>query len=503
MSRVIGIDLGTTNSCAAVMEGDTPVVIPTAEGGGTTPSVVTFSEAAPGGYWVGQSALRQAAIHPESSIHSIKRLMGRRLDDPEVRRHRLDCVYPVVAGPGGEAWVRAGGEDHSPAEISALILAELKRLAEAHLREPVTGAVISVPAYFDHAQRLATRDAARMAGLQVLRIVNEPTAAVLAYGVSAGSEENVAVYDLGAGTFDITLLRASEGEIEVMATAGDGFLGGDDFDQRLVNHLADLFQKETAVDLRRDAGALHRLKVTSEAAKRTLSQTKSTRINMMFPAPYPRPLVTTLTRAKLESATRDLVERTIFRCEAALSDAGWTAADVGAVLLVGGQTRMPRVREQVVELFGRAPREDVDPDEAVARGAALLGAEIEGMAEPRKVVEVTALSIGVETAGGVFTRIIQRNSPLPATRSQIFSTAADNQERLTIHVVQGEREMAADNKSLGHFRVADIPPAPRGLPQIAVVLDVDADGLLSVSARNVHTGQQQAVEVAHPPAQGG
>jgi molecular chaperone DnaK len=519
----VGIDLGTTNSCIAVaIDGGAPLVIPNAQGSLTTPSVVAFGPAAGGPPFVGDEARRQGTASPEDTIYGVKRLIGRRLDDPEVKRHRLDATYEVTAGPHGEAWVKAGGAGRAPAEISALVLAALKRAAEDQLGQAVTDAVIGVPAYFDDAQRQATRTAGELAGLRVLRLLNEPTAAVLAYdAIAAGpdgrGEENVAVYDLGGGTFDVSLLRLRDGEVEVCATGGDSFLGGDDFDQRIVTELGDRFQGQHQIDPRSDPVARRRLREAAQSAKHALSDSEAVEINLPFlmagepRANSPAHLMTMLTRERFETLTRDLVDRTIFACEAALADAGWQAADVDRVLLIGGQTRMPALRAQVAALFGGGepcPDEDpahpaVSPDQGVALGAAYLGASLRGLLPDRKLVERISVSVGVETAGGVFTRIVPRHTPLPAARAQIFSTVSDNQPQLTIHVLQGERELAADNKSVGHFRINDIPPAPKGVPQIEVALQIDENGLVDVSAMNLDTGQKQAVETAQPAPQGG
>jgi molecular chaperone DnaK len=521
VGHVVGIDFGTTHSSvAAVVDRGPPLLIPTAGGGSSMPSVVAFSDAAPGGVWVGEEARRQASANPENTIHGVKRLIGRKFDDPEVTRHRLDAAYGIVAGPGGEAWIRARRKTWAPAEIAAMILRALKKAAEDQLGAPVTDVVMGVPAYFDDAQRQATREAARLAGLRVLRLLNEPTAAVLGDRVLAPAadgrgEENVAVYDLGGGTFDIALLRVRNGDLEVCATGGDGFLGGDDFDQRIVTEIADHLQQEHGMDARTSPAARQQMREAAQAAKHALSGVESAEIGIPFllgsggkrsakaGAGSPRQFVMTLTRDRLEALTKDLVHRTIFACEQALTDAVWQASDVERVLLIGGQTRAPYVRSQVAELLGGAAVQAATPEGVVATGAACLGASLRGLLPDRKLVERSSVSVGVETAGGVFARIIPRQTPLPATRAQIFSTVTDNQQQLTIHVLQGERELAADNKSLGHFRIGDIPPAPRGVPQIELDLQIDENGLVGVSAINLDTGQEQAVEAAAPAPQGG
>jgi molecular chaperone DnaK len=515
--HVVGFDHGTSASCiAATVDRGGPIVIANADVSPLIPSIVALSETAPGRVWLGDSARRHAANHPEATIYAVKRLIGRRFDDPEVKRHKIDAAYDVVAGPAGEAWVRAAGRAFSPEEISALILGGLKKTAEDQLGEAVSDAVVVVPANFDAAQRQATREAGRLAGLNVLRILNEPTAAMLAQGeeAEARGEERVVVYHLGGGTFDVSLFRVDGDEIEVVATGGDSFLGGEDFDQRIVSELADLYQGEGATDARATPAGRQRLREAAQAAKHVLSEVTATDLALPPLGSAPRRgrartdtrRMVTLTRERIEELTKDLVYRTALACEAAMADAGWEPADVKRVLLTGGQTRMPHVRAQIAELFGEAGRlaaASPAPDQLVAIGAAALGASLRGLLPARKIVERSSVSVGVETAGGVFTRIIPRHTSLPASNAQIFSTVTDNQRQLTIHVLQGERELAADNKSLGHFRIGSIPPAPRGAPQIQVALEMNEDGLVGVSATNLETGQKQAVETAAPAPQGG
>ncbi|MCC6746403.1 MAG: molecular chaperone DnaK [Deltaproteobacteria bacterium] len=498
MSRAVGIDLGTTNSCVAVLVSDDPVVIPNAEGSRTTPSIVAFTEA--GDRLVGQIAKRQAVTNPENTISAVKRLIGRKFSDAEVQRMRESAAYSIVGADNGDARVRVRGRDYSPPEISAIVLTKMKEIAEAYLGETVTDAVITVPAYFDDAQRQATKDAGRIAGLNVLRIINEPTAAALAYGFQEGKAERVAVYDLGGGTFDISILELKSGVFEVKATSGDTFLGGEDFDARIIDHLAEVFSKvNEGLDLRRDKMALQRLREAAEKAKHELSAALETDVNLPFIAASgtgtPLHLTTSLTRAKLESLTDDLVERTLEPCRVALKDAGVTVKDVQEVILVGGQTRMPRVQERAAEFFGRKPNKRVDPDEVVAIGAAIQSGVIRGEVQEVLLLDVTPLSLGVETAGGVFTRLIPKNTTIPTRKSEIFSTAVDNQPLVNVHVLQGEREMASDNKSLAHFQLLGIPPAPRGVPQIQVTFDLDANGIVNVGAKDLGSGKEQSVRV--------
>ncbi|MGE5181427.1 MAG: molecular chaperone DnaK [Acidobacteriota bacterium] len=498
MSRVVGIDLGTTNSCVAVMDGNQPTVIANAEGTRTTPSVVGF--AASGERLVGQAARRQAMTNAENTIYAVKRLMGRKFDDPEVQRHLLTCPYEVVAAPNGDAHVRVRGRDYSPPEVSAIVLGKMRQTAEDWLGEEVTEAVITVPAYFDDAQRQATKDAGRIAGLNVLRIVNEPTAAALAYGIETQGAARVAVYDLGGGTFDISILELDDGVFRVRSTAGDTFLGGEDFDNAIVEHmLATFAEHNDGVDLRGDRMALQRLKEAAERAKIELSSATVTEVNLPFLTAgadgQPRHLMMALERGELERLTDHLVQASLEPCRRALDDAGLTAADIDVVILVGGQTRMPRVHTVVAELFGKEASRRVDPDEVVAVGAAVQAGVLTGEVQEVLLLDVTPLSLGVETAGGVFTRLIGRNTPLPARATEIFSTTIDNQPFVNVHVLQGEREMAADNKSLAHFELTGIPPAPRGVPKIEVSFDIDADGVLNVSAYDHGTKRVQNVVV--------
>ncbi|HEU4615714.1 MAG TPA: molecular chaperone DnaK [Kofleriaceae bacterium] len=497
MSRVVGIDLGTTNSCVALMDGDQAVVIANAEGTRTTPSVVGFAPS--GERLVGQAARRQAMTNAENTIYAVKRLMGRKYDDPEVQRHLLTCPYEVVAAPNGDAHVRVRGRDYSPPEISAIVLQKMRQTAEDWLGEEVTEAVVTVPAYFDDAQRQATKDAGRIAGLNVLRIVNEPTAAALAYGVETQGAARVAVYDLGGGTFDISILELSDGVFRVRSTAGDTFLGGEDFDNAIVEYMLQAFVDQNGMDLRGDRMALQRLKDAAERAKIELSSTETTEINLPFlaagPDGQPRHLMMQLDRPGLESLVEPLVQATLEPCRRALDDAGMSSRDIDVVILVGGQTRMPRIHEVVADMFGKEASRRVNPDEVVAVGAAVQGGVLTGEVQEVLLLDVTPLSLGVETMGGVFTRLIPRNTALPARATEIFSTTIDNQPFVNVHVLQGEREMAADNKSLAHFELTGIPPAPRGVPKIEVAFDIDADGVLSVSARDHGTGREQTVMV--------
>ncbi|MBC7217192.1 MAG: molecular chaperone DnaK [Candidatus Caldatribacterium sp.] len=496
MPKVIGIDLGTTNSVVAYLEGGQPVVIPNKEGSRLTPSVVAFTKQ--GEILVGQLAKRQAITNPKNTIFSIKRLMGRRYDDPEVEKARRVLPYEIVPGKHGEACVKVGDRIYTPPEISAMILRKLKEDAEEYLGEKIQEAVITVPAYFNDSQRQATKDAGKIAGLDVKRIINEPTAAALAYGLGKGKEEIIAVYDLGGGTFDISILEIGDGVFEVKATAGDTFLGGDDFDRRLMDYIIEEFRKDTGIDLRGDQMALQRLKEAAEKAKCELSTALQTEINLPFitaDATGPKHLVMTITRAKLEQLTIDLIERTIGPCEQALRDAGLKPEDIDAVILVGGMTRMPKVQEIVEKIFKKEPRRGVNPDEVVAMGAAIQAGVLKGEVKDVLLLDVTPLSLGIETLGGVFTKIIERNTTIPVSRSQIFTTAADNQTTVEIHVLQGERPMAKDNFSLGRFQLTGIPPAPRGVPQIEVKFDIDADGILHVSAKDLATGKEQAITI--------
>jgi molecular chaperone DnaK len=496
MGKVIGIDLGTTNSCVAVMDGKTAKVIENAEGMRTTPSIVAFSD--DGERLVGQPAKRQAVTNPERTFFAVKRLVGRRYDDPMVEKDKKLVPYKIVKASNGDAWVEADGKTYSPSQISAFILQKMKETAEAHLGQKVDQAVITVPAYFNDAQRQATKDAGKIAGLEVLRIINEPTAAALAYGLDKTKTGTIAVYDLGGGTFDISILEIGDGVFEVKSTNGDTFLGGEDFDMRLVNYLADEFQKEQGINLRNDKLALQRLKEAAEKAKIELSSTTQTEINLPFitaDQSGPKHLTMKLTRAKFEALVQDLVDKTIEPCRKALKDAGLTAGEIGEVVLVGGMTRMPKIQEVVKQFFGKEPHKGVNPDEVVAIGAAIQAGVLQGDVKDVLLLDVTPLSLGIETLGGVFTRIIDRNTTIPTKKSQVFSTAEDNQNAVTIRVFQGEREMAADNKVLGQFDLMGIPPAPRGMPQIEVTFDIDANGIVNVSAKDKATGKEQQIRI--------
>jgi molecular chaperone DnaK len=496
MSKIIGIDLGTTNSCVAVMEGGEPKVIANVEGNRTTPSVVAFSES--NERLVGQVAKRQAVTNPSNTLYAIKRLIGRKFTDPEVTKSIQVSPFKIVEGKSGEASVEAGGKVYTPAEISAMILTKMKQTAEEYLGETVTDAVVTVPAYFNDSQRQATKDAGRIAGLNVQRIINEPTAASLAYGLDKKGEEKIAVFDLGGGTFDISILEIGDGVFEVKSTNGDTFLGGEDFDMRIVNWLADEFKRDQGIDLRQDKMALQRLKEEGEKAKMELSTTMETTINLPFitaDSSGPKHLNIKLTRAKLESLVEDLIERTVEPCKIALKDAGLSTSDIDEVILVGGMTRMPKVQEKVKGLFGKDPHKGVNPDEVVAIGAAIQGGVLRGDVKDVLLLDVTPLSLGIETLGGVFTKLIEKNNTVPTKKSQIFSTAADNQPAVSIHVLQGEREMASNNKTIGRFELTEIPPAPRGLPQIEVTFDLDANGILHVSAKDMGTGKEQSIKI--------
>ena len=500
MAKVIGIDLGTTNSCVAVMDGGKPKVIENSEGARTTPSIVAFTK--DGERLIGQPAKRQAVTNPDNTLFAIKRLIGRRFDDPMTKKDMELVPYDIVKGKNGDAWVKAGGEDYSPSQVSAFILQKMKETAEAYLGETVTQAVITVPAYFNDAQRQATKDAGQIAGLEVLRIINEPTAAALAYGLEKSDGKTIAVYDLGGGTFDISILEIGDGVFEVKSTNGDTFLGGEDFDSAVVEYLADEFKKKENMDLRTDKLALQRLKEAAEKAKIELSSSQQTEVNLPFitarmegGSSTPLHLVETITRSQFEKLVDKLIQRTLDPCKKALADAGLDKAGVDEIVLVGGMTRMPRVREVVEQFFGKKPHTGVNPDEVVAMGAAIQAGVLQGDVKDVLLLDVTPLSLGIETLGGVFTRMIDRNTTIPTKKAQVYSTAEDNQNAVTIRVFQGEREMAADNKMLGQFDLVGIPPAPRGVPQIEVTFDIDANGIVNVSAKDKGTGKEQQIRI--------
>ncbi len=496
MSKIIGIDLGTTNSCVAVMEGGEPKVIANVEGNRTTPSVVAFTDG--GERLVGQVAKRQAVTNPTRTLYAVKRLIGRKFIDAEVKRSIDISPFKIVEGNNGSVSVEVEDKAYRPAEISAMVLAKMKQTAEEYLGEEVTEAVVTVPAYFNDSQRQATKDAGKIAGLNVQRIINEPTAASLAYGLDKKGEEKIAVFDLGGGTFDVSILEIGDGVFEVKSTNGDTFLGGEDFDMRIVNWMADEFKREQGIDLRNDKMALQRLKEEAEKAKMELSTTKETDINLPFitaDASGPKHLNLKLSRAHLESLVEDLIERTVAPCKTALKDAGLSASEINEVILVGGMSRMPKVQEKVKEIFGKEPHKGVNPDEVVAIGAAIQGGVLQGDVKDVLLLDVTPLSLGIETLGGVTTKLIEKNTTVPTKKSQVFSTAADNQPAVSIHVLQGEREMAQDNKTIGRFELTDIPPAPRGVPQIEVTFDLDANGILSVSAKDLGTGKEQSIRI--------
>jgi molecular chaperone DnaK len=496
MSKVIGIDLGTTNSCVAIMEGGEPVVIANAEGSRTTPSMVAFTES--GERLVGQQAKRQAVTNPENTLFAIKRLIGRKFDSEPVRKDISLVPYKIIKADNGDAWVEARGKKYSPPEISAMILQKMKQTAEDYLGQPVTDAVVTVPAYFNDSQRQATKDAAKIAGLNLLRIINEPTAAALAYGLDKKHEQKIAVFDLGGGTFDISILELGDGVFEVKSTNGDTFLGGEDFDQRIIDYVADEFKKDQGIDLRSDKMALQRLKEGAEKAKCELSSSMETDINLPFitaDQSGPKHLNVRLTRAKLESICSDLLAKLVGPCKTALKDAGLSPSEINEVILVGGMTRMPAVQKRVEEIFARVPSKGVNPDEVVAVGAAIQGGVLKGEVKDVLLLDVTPLSLGIETLGGVMTKLIEKNTTIPCKKSQVFSTAADNQPAVSVHVLQGERDMASDNKTLGRFDLTGIPPAPRGVPQIEVAFDIDANGIVHVSAKDLGTGKEQSIRI--------